>query len=475
MKKLFYLILFFLTVDGAYAHRGGHGPSADHEQVAKNSRVWRSVENQTLGEGTFLLYKNNNVFIESSSQVFTIPLSNLHWIDQQYVNRRVAKIKQLNGIQPVLKAADTNLPNESEGTSSILLASILFGSLIVAAFCFRHLLGTRWKLAACVPALFYMVFLVSCSSDDAVTTADEEDDATDIDGGDITIVTGTSDPEAIDLAFDPFKSKIATRWDNDYFYVESNGIPDHQMMVGITAWIAQFPTPHDYTGESAWAIPLNTEYADDPVSITDELRRGAIAVATNGIPIFNPINASGLVSNEIGELDAFGGHSGRGDDYHYHTAPLHLENESGSLPVAYAFDGYAVYGSKEPDGSDMESLDEFNGHEDADGNFHYHGTSTYPYIFEKMKGVVTLEGSSPETQIEPQPVAMAFRADPHPINSDDLIITDLVAAESGMGYTLFYTSGGTAGSVEYSWNENDLYTFIFNDVDGSTSTETFQR
>ncbi|MGB4709182.1 MAG: hypothetical protein WBH50_06565, partial [Fuerstiella sp.] len=26
-----------------------------------------------------------------------------------------------------------------------------------------------------------------------------------------------------------------------------------------------------------------------------------------------------------GELDEWGGHCGRGDDYHYHTAPVHLE------------------------------------------------------------------------------------------------------------------------------------------------------
>ena len=62
-------------------------------------------------------------------------------------------------------------------------------------------------------------------------------------------------------------------------------------------------------------------FLDDNVTIADDLQRGAIAIAANGIPIFNPVNASGLISKEIGELDDFGGHSGRADDYHYHAAP----------------------------------------------------------------------------------------------------------------------------------------------------------
>lgn len=31
----------------------------------------------------------------------------------------------------------------------------------------------------------------------------------------------------------------------------------------------------------------------------------------------------------FGELDEFGGHCGRADDYHYHLAPVHLEKQVG--------------------------------------------------------------------------------------------------------------------------------------------------
>jgi hypothetical protein len=35
--------------------------------------------------------------------------------------------------------------------------------------------------------------------------------------------------------FKPFEKTLGLRWDNDFFYVESNGIPEHPMMTGITA------------------------------------------------------------------------------------------------------------------------------------------------------------------------------------------------------------------------------------------------
>ena len=40
-----------------------------------------------------------------------------------------------------------------------------------------------------------------------------------------------------------------------YAYVESNGMPDHRMMVGIRAWQQQVPIPQPYTGRNAWRIP----------------------------------------------------------------------------------------------------------------------------------------------------------------------------------------------------------------------------
>ena len=206
--------------------------------------------------------------------------------------------------------------------------------------------------------------------------------------------------------FTVFAPAVALRWDQDFLYVESNGLPAHGMMVGITAWQQQVPLPQSYRGENAWRIPLRPVPAKVPVSIKGRFLRGAIALAANGIPIFNPQNNRGEVSQEIGELDQWGGHCGRSDDYHYHIAPLHLQAQLGiDRPVAYALDGYPIYGLNEPDGSTPAQLDPFNGHDAVGLGYHYHASLKYPYLNGGFHGeVVEREG-----QVDPQPRAHGVR------------------------------------------------------------------
>jgi len=171
------------------------------------------------------------------------------------------------------------------------------------------------------------------------------------------------------------------RWDDRFFFVESNGIPDHPLMIGITAWQQQVPIPQKYVGDNAWRIPFQPVPAKTPQSAKNNFLRGAIALAVNGVPIFNPLNNRGDDAYLFGELDEYGGHCGRADDYHYHLAPVHLEKTVGKAqPIAYALDGYPIYGYTEPDGSPVKDLDALNGHKDASGNYHYHATKQYPYL-----------------------------------------------------------------------------------------------
>jgi len=72
-----------------------------------------------------------------------------------------------------------------------------------------------------------------------------------------------TNPLYIDSAFTPFKPMVQTRWDEHYFYVSSNGIPNHNMMVGIKSWQQQVPLPQDYTGTNSWSIPLEPELTDE--------------------------------------------------------------------------------------------------------------------------------------------------------------------------------------------------------------------
>ncbi len=166
-----------------------------------------------------------------------------------------------------------------------------------------------------------------------------------------------------ELSFEAFADKVKFYQDNQYLYVESNGMPDHPLMVGITSWQQQVPLPQPYTGNNAWKIPLHPVITENTVSAKTSLYRGAIALAVNGIPIFNALNNRGDDAYLYGELDQWGGHSGRADDYHYHVAPLHLSEIVGiDKPIAYALDGFPIYGLTEPDGSPGTKLDEFNGH-----------------------------------------------------------------------------------------------------------------
>lgn len=451
MKKTLIIFLLLSISLSGFAHEGGHGHTNNHE----NERNWTYKGDSLAAKGSFLLVKENQVYVESDGKVIHLDINQLSDKDLAYINFKAAIIASINA-----HSSPNTPPNHSHAL--MLIAGICFALLSFGLFIFRNDKKRQRRLSFGILLSFGMIFtIVSCSKDSVLDELE-------------SLITSVSDPEVVKAAFDPY-TNVTTSWDDDYFYVSSNGIPEHQMMTGITAWIAQVPIPQPYSGDNSWSIPLKTKYAAAPISIEGSFQRGAIAIAANGIPIFNPINASGLISNEIGELDNFGGHSGRGDDYHYHTAPLHLQGTSGNHPIAYALDGYAVYGTKEPDGSAMTALDENHGHEYTDGSYHYHGTESYPYMIAAMRGEVALEGEAPQNQITPQPRADPPRADPHPINSDDLLITDLVAKTEGNGYVLSYTSQGKQGSVDYSWDENDLFTFIFYDIDGSTTTETFQR
>ncbi|MFN8399513.1 MAG: YHYH protein [Anaerolineales bacterium] len=269
-----------------------------------------------------------------------------------------------------------------------------------------------------------------------------------------------------ELGFNAFADKVTVHQDEQYLYVESNGMPNHNMMVGITSWQQQVPLPQPYTGNNAWMIPLHPVIAENPVSAKTSLYRGAIAIAVNGVPIFNALNNRGDDAYLYGELDQWGGHSGRADDYHYHIAPLHLSEIVGvDKPIAYALDGFPIYGLTEIDGSAVTSLDEFNGHYGVDGTYHYHGTTTYPYINGGMRGVVTVQGD----QIEPQPHTTPIREALQPLRGATITnFTEIDATH----YSLEYQLNGQKYYVNYGVDGHD-YTFEFVDVQGKKTVETY--
>ena len=268
--------------------------------------------------------------------------------------------------------------------------------------------------------------------------------------------------------FEHFK-KLELRSDANYLYIGSDGFPNHPMMKGIKAWQQQVPLPQAYTGKNAWQIPLKPVLADKPISAKNALFRGAIALAVNGVPIFNALNNRGEDAYLIGELDEYGGHCGRADDYHYHMAPVHLEKIVGrGKPIGYALDGFPLYGFTDADGKEPKDLDEFNGRMEKDG-YRYYSTRKYPYINGGMRGVVTVRGD----QVDPQPRANPVRPAGQPLRGAK--ITDFVRNDETKIFLLKYEVNGRTNSISYSINKDGTYKFVFADSNGKETTETYRR
>ena len=376
------------------------------------------------------------------------PLTALAAEDAAYVKSKAASIRALNGqLNPVRDNTQA-----TAGITKMWLAAVL-SLLLAGALVFlvtykgkRFLHPEKLRYAYPVLAVGIVTSLFGFSKAYKKTTV--------------------TNPYFIDSAFAPYRTNVHTRWDSTWFYVESYGIGAHEMMAGIVSWQQQVPIPQCYTGANAWSIPLNPVLAATPMQTAHHFFRGAIAIAANGVPIFNALTNTGVDAYLDGQLDSFGGHSGRADDYHYHTAPLHLQSLAGTKPIAFALDGYAVYGTVEPNGTPAVALDTNHGHFWA-GVYHYHGTMTYPYMIGNMVGRVTEDTTF---QIIPQAAARPVRPGQTPLPG--AVITHCQQVGTN-GYKLTYTLSGISDTVSYSWTTGGIYTFNFISPTSGTTTQTY--
>jgi hypothetical protein len=440
MFKKLALALLFLGV--FVANTFSHNPDASQAPLQKFH-----LKNHRHLHASFLMMKKDSVFLETEKgMVQVFPLADFSKKDQQYFLGKMVEIARIN--QPVgatnsVQVVENPIDYTSQMNAWLWLCLVPFA----AAFLFLKK-SKKWSLAA---ALSGAAILAAFKTES------------------IQKMLGT-DPLFMDAAFQPFKPHVATHWDDDWFYVESNGLPTtHSMMTGIVKWQQQVPIPQCYTGTNAWQIPLNPVLAAQPVPVNNQhFLRGAVAIAANGIPIFNPYTNTGVDAFLDGQLDQWGGHSGRADDYHYHIAPMFLDTQTlDVLPIAFALDGFAVYADHEPDGSPMLPLDANHGHFDGAGVYHYHGTPEAPYMIGNMVGQVTEDST---LQIVPQARAKPVRPSLTPLNG--ATITDFQPNGNGNGYILTYTRNGQTFQVDYSWTPTGVYTYKFISPTGTT-TETY--
>jgi hypothetical protein len=209
------------------------------------------------------------------------------------------------------------------------------------------------------------------------------------DDSDNTVVT------EIPAVFKNFTSNVKVSLDGDFIVLQTDDLPNH-------------PSPYFNTGDSRYEayngnnpsfrvnpnriatqnivlrIPLNPKVASTHQSTS----LGPFGIALNGVVLYNQFAAGNMpLTNEINSFDQYNGHPQQAGQYHYHVEPLYLtgKNGKGSL-IGFLLDGFPVYGPLE-NGKTVASgdLDQYHGHSHATTEYpsiiyHYHITDDAPYI-----------------------------------------------------------------------------------------------
>lgn len=439
MKQLVITLLLAIVSLTLSAHKGGHGVP---------EKTWELTEEGTAIQADFIKEMNGLVYLmDAHHTILKYEIADFSGKDQQYIAAKS------NWIQ----AANTNKQTDRAYSAGLTRWFVLAGICLLLFSAFRFVRrGNNLQLAYGLLGLALVI--VGCGTESASSGEGAAVLATQVPANSVDYLTSI---------FGVF-ADVNTRHDEAYFYIESDGIPEHEMMTGITNWQQQVPIPHDYSGDNSWAIPLQPQLAVNPLSTKTNFMKGAIAIAANGIPIFNPLNNRGEDANAIGELDHWGGHCGRADDYHYHLPPAHLQEQVGvGKPIAYALDGFPVYGET------TEPLDEYLGRFNADSSYQYHAVPEYPYLIASMRGNVKINSrtSAPENEIMPQAKTRGVRSALRPLKG--AAITGFETLPSNQ-YTLTYTVDGETFIINYGWKEDGTYNFEYVSPNGSTS-KSYQR
>jgi hypothetical protein len=127
------------------------------------------------------------------------------------------------------------------------------------------------------------------------------------------------------------------------------------------------------------------------------LSGGPIGIMTDGVFLFDALDAQNRDAPAHEVLDSCGGHPERQGTYHYHALPECFANTVGGRPaqVGYALDGFGIFVESKPDLAPLTNadLDECHGRTSNvtwDGKdvsmYHYVVTAEYPYTLGCYRG-----------------------------------------------------------------------------------------
>jgi hypothetical protein len=245
-----------------------------------------------------------------------------------------------------------------------------------------HLLNKTLRLLA---FLMPLLFGMACSEEETTPT---------------TPTTPTSDT-TVPAVYKKIYGASSITSDGTFITIKTNGVPDHKspyFASGNSLYIAYSGTtfggynfaknPNSIVEQSViYKIPINPKAA----TTKSATPLGRIGVALNGIPFFNqyagPNNQE--LTGEMASFDQFYGHPQQSGVYHYHVEPLHLTQVKSTKSglMGFLMDGFPVYGPQEENGTTVAnaSLDVYHGHTHATtdfpaGIYHYHFTTVAPYL-----------------------------------------------------------------------------------------------
>ena len=189
MKKITLLLICFAS-NFVFSH------TVNYNKIVL--RHWSIQKEHKFIDGTFMMFKNGNVFIEAANNTISkFPLKDLSNEDQAFVMKKVESVKNLNTISPQKQAG---IQSVFDYKFWIVLFSLLaFGYYIYSV-------SDRKKLKYLYPVLFLGILMSLYSFTKKALSI--------------------TDPAFLTSAFTQFSSTVSTSYDTNYFYVNSTGIPN---------------------------------------------------------------------------------------------------------------------------------------------------------------------------------------------------------------------------------------------------------
>jgi hypothetical protein len=232
-----------------------------------------------------------------------------------------------------------------------------------------------------LPFIIVSFITISCNKSDSSTTLIQPNNGTDY--GQIML-----------KAFQDYgAANVSAKIDGDYLVVTTTTVPDHK-----SPYFANTDSRYEANTDAAFRKAPNTIVEGNvtfkipikPFKATSSqaTNLGAIGVALNGVPFFNQYAANNApLTNEVLGFDQYNGHPQQQGQYHYHVEPKYITAKKGKAGLlGFLLDGFPVYGP-ESIGKTLttKDLDAFHGRtsvttEYPNGIYQYVITADDPYI-----------------------------------------------------------------------------------------------